>query len=107
MALVPDALLEDPDDRIPSILNLGGEMLSAEKGASTCEYIQRTLAAGRPVVVYGTPMSQEIELTESSFGTLRRDLDSMIEVQGKMGSYASLSSSTKHFTLMYRRIIIL
>ena len=90
MALAPDALFEDPDDRIPSLLTLCKQTLSAEKGALTCEYIQRTLAAGRPVVVYGTPISQEIELTESSFVTFRRDLDSMIEVQGKIGSYTSL-----------------
>ena len=90
MALAPDALFEDPNDRIPSILNLFKTTLSGEEGALTCEYIQRTLAAGRPVVVYGTPISQEIELTESSFVTFRRDLDSMIEVQGEIGSYTSL-----------------
>ena len=84
MACCEDALLEDPNDRIPAILDLDNKTLTAKEGTATRLFIEQTLAAGRPCVIYGCKPSQMIELTESSFSCLRRDLDSMIEVQGEL-----------------------
>lgn len=40
------------------------------------------LSQGRPVALFNTPMTSEIELTESGFKGLRTDLNKIITVQG-------------------------
>ena len=103
MAECEDALLQDPNDRIPAILDLDNKTLTAEQGTATRLFIEKTLAAGRPCVIYGCKPSQMIELTEASFSCLRRDLDSMIEVQGELQlPFLSAEYSTTAF--IHRRI---
>ena len=89
MAATSDSLLKG-DTAIPVIFSLERLPLSSKEGYTMNQWMRKTLASGRPVVIHNCPISTQIDLTVEGLSFLRADLGTNVMVQGTLHNHGSL-----------------